>query len=559
MTAKATNIREDGREELIVINPATLDELARVLLMSEEEVRGQIRKAQEAFPGWRDTSVGERGRYILKARDYLLDHLDEVATTISKEVGKPRQEALVSDIMIAADLMGTYATRAGEVLADRELPIHLFKVVRQSSIRYEPLGVVSVISPYNYPFSIQMSSVVFALLAGNTVVYKPASDAVLVARRVEEIFRAAGLPEGVVNLVLATGSSVGSALFEPPIKKVAFTGSTETGKWIMREAAKYLIPVSLELGGKDPMIVLDDADVERAAAGAVWGAFTNAGQTCASVERCYVHRSIYDCFIAEVQERVEALQVGEGLDPDVDIGPLVNERQLRIVEEHVADAVERGAVVVTGGQRPPGLKGYFYQPTVLAGVTHEMRCMHEETFGPTLPIMAFDDEDEAVRLANDSEFGLTASIWSQDRKRAERLAPRLEAGTVSVNDHASSYGLPETPWQGVKQSGIGVSHGDQGLLEFVHPKHVTVDRIPLKELPWWYPYSGAKYEAFRTGIRAVLGQGNAANAWEALNAAASALKPGGRVTATALDTLRRSLGIATKNPVCQETDRRELR
>jgi len=404
-----------------------------------------------------------------------------------------------------------------------------------------------------------MSAVVFALLAGNTVVYKPASDAVLVARKVEEIFREAGLPEGVLNLVLATGESVGSVLYEPPIKKVVFTGSTATGKHIMKEAAKHLIPVSLELGGKDPMIVLEDADLDRAVAGAVWAAFTNAGQTCASVERCYVHRSVYECFVNQVKEQVEQLRLGEGLDPDVDLGPLVNERQLRLVEEHVRDAVDRGARLVTGGKRPPHLEGFFYQPTVLAEVTHEMRCMREETFGPTLPIMAFDDEEEAIRLANDSEYGLTASVWTPDRERAERIAARLEAGTVSINDHASSYGLPETPWQGVKQSGGGVSHGDEGLLEFVRHKHVTVDRIPLTQLPWWYPYSAAKYETFRAGIRMVLGNGSRANAWEALRAAAAALKPTGTITSKAIDSLLLSLGFAGQTPGCQESSPCSLR
>lgn len=559
MTAKGTHTGDDGRRELIVINPATLEELERVPLMSPEEVKEQIRHAEDAYPFWRDRSVEERGVFILQARNYLLDHVDEIATTISQEMGKPRMEALVSDIMIAADLMTYYAKRAAEVLSDREVPIHLFKVVRQSVVRYESLGVVSVISPYNYPLSIQMSAVVFAMLAGNTVVYKPASDAVLVAKRVEEVFRESGLPRGVLNLVLATGADVGSVLYEPPIKKVAFTGSTETGKRIMAEAAQHLIPVALELGGKDPMIVLEDADLERAAAGAVWGAFTNAGQTCASVERCYVHRSVSDEFTCLVQDQVERLRLGEGLDQDVDIGPLVNERQLRIVEEHVRDAVEKGATVVTGGGRPEHLEGFFYRPTVLADVTHEMRCMREETFGPTLPIMPFDDEDEAIALANDSEYGLTASVWSQDRERAERLAGRLEAGTVSINDHASSYGLPETPWKGVKQSGIGVSHADEGLLEFVHPKHITVDRIPLTKLPWWYPYSEAKYEAFKSGIRSVLGNGGGAGAWEALRAAAAALKPSGNITSKAIEALRMSIGLAGQSPGCKEPEPRGMR
>lgn len=559
MTASVKYKNALGREELVVINPATLKELAKVPLMTQEEVRGQVAKAEAAFGGWRDLSVRERARYISKAKDYLLAHVDDIAATVSAEMGKPRFEALVSDVMVAADLMTYYAKRAEEVLGDRQIPIHLFKLVRQSTLRYEPLGVVSVISPYNYPFSIQMSSVVFALLAGNTVVFKPASDTVLVGKRVEEIFREAGLPEGVLNLVIASGSSVGSALYEPPVAKVAFTGSSETGRMILQEAGKHMIPVSLELGGKDPMIVLEDADLERAAAGAVFGAFSNAGQTCAGVERCYVHSSIYDRFVELVKTRTERLRLGEGCEPDVDMGPLVNEGQLQIVEDHVRDALENGAVVVTGGKRPSHLRGFFHEPTVLVGVDHEMRCMREETFGPTLPIMAFSDEEEAIELANDTEYGLTASIWTQDRERAERLAARLDVGTVSVNDHASSWALPETPWQGKKMSGVGVSHSDAGLLEFAYPKHVAVDRIPLRELPWWYPYSTTKYEVFSTGIKSIFSKNGSTGLLEALKGAASALNPKGEMTGKAIEALRYSVGLAGQSPSCKEPHPRGLR
>ena len=471
MTASAREKRAKGdREELVIIDPATLEELDRVPLMTPDEIEKTVLKADRAFPMWRDVPVKERAKYVLRARDYLLEHVDEVAETITHEMGKPRVESLVSEVMIAADLMGYYANRAEEVLAEQSIPIHLFKVVRQSSIRYEPIGVVSVISPWNYPFSIHMSSIVFALLAGNTVVFKAASDATLIAKKIDEIFSVgAGLPEGVLNLVVATGSSMGNALYAPPVRKVAFTGSTATGTTIMREAAKHLIPVTLELGGKDAMIVLHDADLERAAAGAVWGAFSNCGQTCASVERCYVHRSVYDRFVDLVTEQVQRLRVGEGSDPDVDMGPLVNEKQLALVEAHVADAVARGARVVTGGRRPEHLKGFFYEPTVLVNVNHDMRCIREETFGPTLPIMPFDTEDEALRIANDTVYGLTNYVQSSHPERLKRLARRLRSGMVQMNGKGRGQAAP---FGGIKHSGNGREGGMFGLEEFIEVKSV---------------------------------------------------------------------------------------
>lgn len=555
MTALAREQKPDSddRQQLVIVNPATLTELERVDLMTAEEVREQVRRAQQAFSSWSGVPVAERAKYILRARDYLLEHVDQFTATITAEMGKPQVESLMSEVLIAADLMSYYAERAPEILADREIPIHLFKLIRQSTVRSEPLGVVSIISPWNYPFSIHVSSIVFALLAGNTVVAKAASDATLVGRRIEEMFtHGAGLPEGVLNFVVASGSSLGTSLYEPPVRKVVFTGSTETGTMIMQEAAKHLIPVTLELGGKDAMVVLPDADIDRAAAGAVWGAFFNCGQTCASVERCYVHRSIYDEFVDRVTTQVRKLRQGDGSDPAIDIGPLANKAQLELVEEHVEDALAHGARLLTGGKHPAELEGYFYEPTVLTNVDHSMRCMTEETFGPTLPIVPFDTEDEAIELANDSRYGLTASIWSRDRERATHLASRLEAGTVSINDHASSYGLPETPWRGVKHSGIGVSHGDEGLKEFTQPKHIAVDRVPLASSPWWFPYSAAKYKAFKVGIQMVLGDNNVGDVVGTMRETMASLSSGGELNNRAWKSVRSA--ITGDNGECKEED-----
>jgi succinate-semialdehyde dehydrogenase/glutarate-semialdehyde dehydrogenase len=277
-------------------------------------------------------------------------------------------------------------------------------------------------------------------------------------------------------------------LLESPIDKLVFTGSVATGKRIAKAAAERLLPVVLELGGKDAMLVLEDADVDVASSAAVWGAFVNAGQACLSVERCYVHRSLYPSFLQACAEKTRKLQVGNGMDRNTDVGPMIHEQQLRIVESHVEDAKARGARVLAGGSRLRELAANFYAPTVLADVTHEMRIMREETFGPVLPVMAFDEDDEAVRLANDSEYGLAASVWTRNRARGEKLARRIHAGTVMVNDVVSCFGISEAPHGGVKASGVGRTNGRFGLEEMVQLKYLDSDRMPGMKKVWWYGY-----------------------------------------------------------------------
>ncbi len=307
--------------------------------------------------------------------------------------------------------------------------------------------------------------------------------------------------------MITRGAVAEKVLCAPPIRKVIFTGSTEVGSRIMKKCAEHIIPVVAELGGKDPMIVLEDADIEAAVNGAVWGAFTNAGQVCASVERLYVHKKIAKDFIDAVVEKTKEIRLGNGEDPESDMGPLINESQLKTVSEHVMDAVQNGARVLVGGARREDLKGYFWEPTVLVDVNHSMLCMREETFGPTLPIMVFEDEEEAVRLANDTKYGLTASVWTRDLKRGEMLAKKIEAGSVLVNDHAISYGLTETPWQGMKESGIGRSHSDDGFREFLYPQHINVEQIPIRKKPWAYPYSKEKYQLFAMAQQIIFKKG----------------------------------------------------
>jgi succinate-semialdehyde dehydrogenase/glutarate-semialdehyde dehydrogenase len=505
-------IERDGRKYIVDVNPATLKQLDRVKVLNEDEVRRAVETAQKSFDKWSSLSFERRAEYILKAREVLLDRMDEVATLITREMGKPKIEAIIADVMAVGNLMGLYSKRGAKLLNEYGIPLHIFRIIKKSKISPRPYGVISVIAPWNYPFAIPMSGIVFALLAGNTVVFKPASDVPLVGMKIQEIFDEAGLPHGVLNTVITRGGVAEKVLCAPPVRKVIFTGSTDVGVSLLKRCAENIIPVVAELGGKDPMVVLEDADLELASSGAVWGAFTNCGQVCASVERLYVHKKVADELISRIVEKTKALRVGNGEDPDTDIGPLVNEGQLKTVMEHVNDAVSNGAKALAGGYAREDLGGYFYEPTVLVNVNHSMRAIREETFGPTLPIMTFSDDEEAVRLANDTIFGLTASVWTADKERGERLAKKIWAGTVVVNDHAYTYGAVETPWQGVNQSGLGRSHSDDGFREFLYPQHINIDNLPsfAKRRPWWFPYSEAGYTAFAKAQQAIFRQSTSA-------------------------------------------------
>jgi len=385
--------------------------------------------------------------------------------------------------------MHYFAQASESLLRPQKIDIGQYGMMgRSSSIRFKPLGVVGIISPWNFPLATPLDEVVMALMAGNAVVLKPSELTPLIAVKIGELFSRAGLPTGLLEIVTGDGST-GAALVEARVDKIMFTGSVATGKRVAEAAARYLIPVVLELGGKDPMIVLEDADIKNAARGAVWGAFANAGQACASVERCYVHESIAPKFIETVVAETRALKQGVGTEAAVDIGSMTNERQLQIVEEHVSDAENRGAKILAGGKRGENRKGYFYQPTVLTNVDQDMTIMRDETFGPVLPIMTFKSDDEAVKLANDSVYGLTASVWTKNIARGQRIAERIDAGTVMVNEVVYTHGIAQTPWGGVKDSGYGRTHGRAGLLELVTPQHIHLNRISFLPDLWWFRYN----------------------------------------------------------------------
>jgi succinate-semialdehyde dehydrogenase/glutarate-semialdehyde dehydrogenase len=472
------------------INPATGESFAEASLLDAEQVQAAIAAAHAAFPVWSALSFHERGRFLARVRDLLVERADRLASLIEQEQGKPAAEALAVEIFPGLETLRHLALHAEEALRDEpvESQVLLFSG-KECGITYVPLGVVLVITPWNYPFFLSLSGVATALAAGNTVVLKPAPATTLVGLELGRLFRDAGLPEGVMNAVAIDDTLAPGLVEDPGLGKILFVGSVATGKKVMAAAARNLTPVVLELGGKDPAIVCRDADLAQAARGIVWGAFVNAGQTCVSVERAYVEQPVADAFVTKVVEETRRLRVGDPSKGEVDVGPMTMESQLRIVEEHVADALARGARIEIGGARLGG-PGWFYPPTVLTHVDHSMRIMREETFGPVLPIMSVTSLDEAVRLANDSEYGLTASGWTRDPAIAARLQRQLSAGVVTINDCVSSLGEPSAPYGGVRHSGIGRVHGAAGIREMCQIRYVTRD-MARRPMLWWYPYDAA--------------------------------------------------------------------
>jgi acyl-CoA reductase-like NAD-dependent aldehyde dehydrogenase len=473
------------------INPANGEILGEFPCAGKVEVHAAVDRARAAQAEWRQLGVRRRICILREVQRQLLEKKSDVARLITRETGKPNVEGLLTEVMVVLDAARFLIENAYRLLRDEPVPHgNLAMKTKRGRIVREPYGVIGIISPWNYPFSIPATETTAALVAGNAVVLKPSEFTSLVALELAGLLHRGGMPRDIFQVIAGDGAT-GGALIGSDIDKLIFTGSVATGKKIAQAAAARLLPVVLELGGKDPMVVLDDADVDVASSGAVWGAFVNAGQACLSVERCYVHRSLYEQFLATCVSKAKQLRVGDGMNPEIEIGPLIHARQLHHVEAHVEDAVLRGAKLLIGGAQLRELGPNFYAPTVLADVNHEMRIMREETFGPVLPIMAFDNDDEAVRLANDSEFGLAANVWTRDRARGEALARRIHAGTVMINDALSCFGISEAPHGGVKASGIGRTHGRFGLEEMITIKYLASDRVPGIKKAWWYGYGEA--------------------------------------------------------------------
>lgn len=489
------------------INPATKELMGQVPIMGRDQVEEAVQRAWKAYENWGLLEYHKRARKILKVQELIEKQKDDLACLIANEVGKPLVEAYMSEMTGPLDTC-TWLAQNTELKLQEQI-IQLANPLlssKQSFLTFEPLGVIGVIAPWNYPFAIPMMTVLMSVMVGNTVVLKPSEKSSLIGIRIGELFQAAGFEEGVVSVV--TGDkTTGEHLSRTKLAKLIFTGSFEGGSEVMAQAASNVTPVSLELGGKDAAIVLPDAPIDWTASGLVWGAFTNAGQACASVERVYIVRGkrtqkLIDAIVSKAKQ----LKIGVPTDQTVDVGPLIDERQLSKVVNHVDNAREMGAKVLCGGTRRDDLGGFFFEPTVLTDVNHSMEIMRHETFGPVLPIMIVDNEDQAIELANDSEYGLSASVWSKNIARAEGIARDLNVGTVCLNDCLVTHACPQVPWGGIRKSGFGKTHSQFGLYDLVNVKHISMDAAGGSPRLWWYPYGPSRVRTARAGFKLLHGR-----------------------------------------------------
>jgi acyl-CoA reductase-like NAD-dependent aldehyde dehydrogenase len=464
----------DEQRTLSFVNPGTGETFGQIAMTPVEAARQAVGDMRAAARWWRNLSVAERARILNRFQEVMIDARDEISAVINQDTGKSRQDALI-EVFMVADLLHQYCQHAADWLKPEPVPrgLYLFK---QPHIERRPYGVVGVIAPWNYPFALAMPPALAALLAGNTVVLKPSEVTGAVGALMEQLFQRVPELAPFVRVLHGDGA-VGAAMVQARPDFIFLTGSTPTGRAVMRAAAEHLIPVTCELGGKDPLIVLDDADVSAAAKWAVWGAYFNTGQTCMAVERVYVVEEVYDEFVSEALRYTKELTYGYSPEKDNPhyFGPMSDPRQLKIVQRHLDDALAKGARLLSGGH----LHEMFVEPTLLVDIDHDMLLMQEETFGPLLPIMKVKDEDEAIRLANDSRFGLGASVWSSNHDRAQRVARELNVGSVLINDTICQFAVPMLPFGGVKESGIGRIHGKEGLMQFTYSHAVLSGDPPL--------------------------------------------------------------------------------
>lgn len=494
------------------VNPATLDVVWEAPAATEEGIDAAVGAAAAAQKAWRGVSAEERRRRFDALVETLLDRADEIARVITAETGKPLVEAYTAELFVAAESARWVGRNADRVRGVERLRTPRLVAFKRARVINEPLGVVGVISPWNFPLGVPFTQVAAVVGMGNAGVLKPSELTPLTGEWVARVFREAGFPPDLVRVVHGARETGRTLVEADGVARILFTGSVEAGRAVAAEAAPLLRPVTLELGGKDPFVVFADCDLDRAVAGALWGSFTNCGQVCAGAERIYVERRLYDGFVERLASGAARLRIGRGDDPDIDLGPVITEAQRERVEELVDDATASGASVVAGGGRPEtGLPGWFYEPTVLAGERIEGRVAEEELFGPVVTVEPFDTEQEAVSLANASPYGLGASVWTTDAGRARRVSAALDAGSVWTNDIAYSYYVAQAPWGGRRSSGYGQTHGLEGLRALVSPKYVDADsgRVPV---PWWYPYGADGMEGLKGGLELLYRKGPGARA-----------------------------------------------
>ena len=494
---------------ILVENPATGEQLTTVPILGSDELDVLVARAREAQLGWEGVGFAGRAKVLRRAQKWMLDNADRVIGVVVSESGKTHEDAQLADLGYTVTALGFWAKEAPKYLADERVPSwnNPTAAGKKLVIRYAPIGLVGVIGPWNYPIANSFGDCIPALAAGNTVILKPSEVTPLSSLLMEEMMLECGAPEGVFQVATGDGST-GAALISK-VDCVMFTGSAKTGKKALRAAASAMIPCYLELGGKDPMIVCADADLERAANAAAFYSMNNAGQVCISIERC-------------LRRGADLRQVRPGGSPTTSVAcarvrppgsaPSTSARssfppQLETVDSHVRDAVAKGATVVTGGHPGSG-PGRFYEPTVLVDVDHSMKIMREETFGPTLPIMKIANAEEGVRLANDSSYGLQASVWTSDVERGEQLARRIEAGAVCVNDAQMNYSALNLPMGGWKASGLGTRHGAQGIRKYTKTQSLFVTKRALKREPFMFPYTAGRTKMLRKFLSAMYGRGS---------------------------------------------------
>jgi acyl-CoA reductase-like NAD-dependent aldehyde dehydrogenase len=490
--------------EIVMVNPATGEELGVKKTWSTQHIFDAYEKARENSLTFRKTTIEQRMEEIRKIKRYIVDQMDSIVEGLSADLGKTKSEALLMEIFPVLDSIKYYERNAASILSDKKIKTPIALMGKKSYVFYEPLGTVLIVAPWNAPFTLSLVPIVSAVLAGNTVIYKPSEIATYSGMLMEKIFKESGFEPGVVTFVYGKGSEIGDTLIEGKPDKIFFTGSTATGKVILEKAAKYLIPVELELGGKDPMIVFEDANLERAVNAAIWGSLFNCGQVCVSLERIYVQESVYDEFVKRVVENVKNIKQGWDTKGEFDIGCMASEDQIKIVEDHVSDAVKKGAKILSGGKRKD--KTLFFEPTVIMDVNHSMKIMREETFGPVICMMKFTDEAEVVRLANDSMYGLNASVWTKDRDKAVQVSRAIITGGVSINNALMVQANFNLPYGGVKQSGFGRYHGAYGLHTFSNIKAVIIEKGKKPKEINWYPFREDKYQRFLTTFQSLFSE-----------------------------------------------------
>jgi len=488
-----------------VCSPATGEPIGSVAIANAEDVAAAAARARAAQVEWGARTLEERCAVLRQVKNVIIERTDDICDLLSKEQGKPKVEAMVHEVINLVDLIHYFTSQADRILSPEPIALHLLKH-RASYLHWKPRGLIGIIGPWNFPFNICNGPAVTALIGGNAVIVKPSEFTPMVQDLAREIFIAGGVPEDLFQVVHGYGET-GSAVIDN-VDMIEFTGSVVTGKKVAARCGERLIPCVTELGGKAPALVLADANIDRTAGALTWGGFANCGQVCASVERVLVHKSVLPALLDKLVPKVAALKPGNTQEDDtVQIGPLNNRRQRDIVQSRVEDAVAKGARVLVGGNIIEG-PGNFFEPTLLADVTADMDIMSQETFGPVLPIMVMDDEDSMIAEANRSHLGLLAYVFSANTGRARQIAERIEAGTVMVNDVLSTHGMPETPWGGVKESGVGHTHGDDSLRHMCQQRHVNYDRLPpMRREPYWYPYGPNLYGLFKRVMGVLLGSG----------------------------------------------------